>query len=82
MEKLKRHKTKILAILLICLVTAAEGILGARFFHGEMNRQIDENLKARVFDTSKIGIALKSLERLIFFVFFLELYIAIYRIVL
>ncbi len=47
MDNRRKHKTKIFAILLICLVTALEGILGARFFHGEMSRQIDETLKAQ-----------------------------------
>lgn len=47
MEKMLKNKRKILAILLICLATATEGILGSRFFHGEMSRQIDETLKAQ-----------------------------------
>lgn len=47
MDRLKKHKRKMMAILLICLITASEGILGARFFHGEMDRQIDETLKAQ-----------------------------------
>lgn len=47
MTKLTKQNKIVLAIIIICLATAAEGVLGSRFFHGEMSRQIDETLRAQ-----------------------------------